>query len=100
MSGTKIFVLPTLANPQALHSIEELRAALDQANDELMRFGSMSAAVMERLDAADELFRIFRQLIDAHREGRHDWVTAALDQWTAHADAMLAQVHASRTQAH
>lgn len=73
MSDHTMTAGPTLTNPKALVTVEELRAALDQANAQALQMGELmhrNACVLTRV--TDELRKLLTLHIQHDAVGVHD----------------------------
>jgi hypothetical protein len=99
-TGYTIFSLPTLANPDCIDDVNELRRELHRANQELMwrtaAFAEFQAKFRDVYDSASALAFLAR----AYRDGRRDYVNrmllklaAAMDEDQTAAPGETARMH-------
>jgi hypothetical protein len=80
MSGPTVMAGPTMANPNALHTVEELRAALQQANSLVLQL-SMHAQDLGSL--VQVMQECLTPVLTAHLAGDAEQTKAALDSMVA-----------------
>lgn len=80
-AGYTLIPLPTLADPAALHTVDELRCALRAVQDELL---TTNARLCEAQQSEKELSQAIAALAVAWHKGRTDRIGAWFDQlWDA-----------------
>lgn len=76
MSGPTITMCPTLANPDAINDVAELRQELHRANDNLLR---LTGQLHEERYVLQSVSEALSRVVLAHMQGQHDIVKRELD---------------------
>lgn len=76
MSGPIITMGPTLANPDAIDNVAELRQELRRANDSLLQ---LTGQLHEERYVLQSVSEALASVVMAHMQGQHDVVKRALD---------------------
>jgi hypothetical protein len=81
---------PTLSNPQAFSTVEELRAELHRANEKLLFAAEQTHQLTVRHNAVLEWCTV---IATHHEEGNHDEVKKCLDNVVANKNRMQSMQH-------